>query len=178
MDSIQIKDKSFTRFISSAEIQSIVGEIADKIAADLAGKNPLFIVVLNGAYIFAADLLRRFDFDCEVTFVRLSSYKGMETTSKVREVIGLYENLAGREVVIIEDIIDTGISMGFFLDRIRETSVKSVRLATLLFKPDAFRKDYHIDYIGIKIPNEFILGYGLDYDGLGRNYPDIYKIAE
>jgi hypoxanthine phosphoribosyltransferase len=178
MDSIQIKDKSFTRFISSAEIQAKVDDIAGQVSRDLKGKNPLFIVVLNGAYIFAADLLRRLDFDCEVTFVRLSSYKGMETTSRVREVIGLYENLSGRDVVIIEDIIDTGISMGFFLDRIRETSVNSVRLASLLFKPDAFRKDYHIDYIGIKIPNEFIVGYGLDYDGLGRNYPDIYKIEE
>jgi hypoxanthine phosphoribosyltransferase len=135
-------------------------------------------VVLNGAYIFAADLVRKLEFDCEVTFVRLSSYKGLETTSKVREVIGLYESLSDRDVVIIEDIIDTGISMGFFLERIRETSVKSVRLATLLFKPEAFRKDYQIDYIGIEIPNEFIVGYGLDYDGQGRNYPDIYKIAE
>ena len=178
MDSIQIKDKSFTRFISSAEIETTVSEIASRLAGDLAGKNPLFIVVLNGAYIFAADLVRRLDFDCEVTFVRLSSYKGLETTSRVREVIGLYENLDGRDVVVIEDIIDTGISMGFFLERLKDTSVKSVRLATLLFKPDAFRKDYHIDYIGKKIPNEFIVGYGLDYDGLGRNYPDIYKIAD
>lgn len=178
MDNIQIKDKSFTRFISSAEIQAAVSDMAGQISKDLAGKNPLFIVVLNGAYIFAADLVRQLDFDCEISFVRLSSYKGLETTSKVREVIGLYENLTGRDVVILEDIIDTGISMGFFLERLRETNVKSVRLATLLFKPDAFKKNYHIEYIGLKIPNEFIVGYGLDYDGLGRNYKDIYKISE
>ena len=178
MGNIQIKDKSFTRFISSAEIQKAVSDVAGQISKDLAGKNPLFIVVLNGAYIFAADLVRQLDFDCEISFVSLSSYKGLETTSKVREVIGLYENLTGRDVVIIEDIIDTGISMGFFLERLRETKVKSVRLATLLFKPDAFKKNYHIEYIGLKIPNEFIVGYGLDYDGLGRNYKDIYKISE
>jgi hypoxanthine phosphoribosyltransferase len=178
MKKIHIKDKTFGCFIPSSEIQAAVSDIAGRISKDLAGKNPLFIVVLNGAYIFAADLVRKLDFDCEISFVRLSSYKGLETTSKVREVIGLYENLTGRDVVIIEDIIDTGISMGFFLERLRETRARSVRLATLLFKPDAFKKDYHIDYIGINIPNEFIVGYGLDYDGLGRNYQDIYKISE
>ncbi|MEA3477142.1 MAG: hypoxanthine phosphoribosyltransferase [Bacteroidota bacterium] len=178
MDNIQVKDKSFSLFISAEEIDQAVSEVAAHITQDLRGKNPLFIIVLNGAYMFAADLIRKFDFDCEISFVRLSSYAGMETTSKVREVIGLYENLTDREVVIVEDIIDTGISMAFFLDKIRETNVKSVRLGTLLFKPDAFRKNYHIDYVGIKIPNEFIVGYGLDYDGLGRNYPDIYKIVE
>ena len=178
MDNIQVKDKSFSLFISAEEIRQAVKEVAAGISNDLRGKTPLFIVILNGAYLFAADLIREIDFDCEVTFVRLSSYSGMETTSKVREVIGLYENLTDRDIVIVEDIIDTGISMGFFLNRIRETSIKSVRLATLLFKPDAFKKDYHIDYVGIKIPNEFIVGYGLDYDGLGRNYPDIYKIVE
>jgi len=178
MQTIQVKDKSFSLFISVEEISQAVKEVAAGISNDLRGKTPLFIVILNGAYLFAADLIREIDFDCEVTFVRLSSYSGMETTSKVREVIGLYENLTDRDIVIVEDIIDTGISMGFFLNRIRETSIKSVRLATLLFKPDAFKKDYHIDYVGIKIPNEFIVGYGLDYDGLGRNYPDIYKIVE
>ncbi len=178
MNKIQVKDKSFSLFISAKEIDQAVGKVAAYIEHDLQGKKPLFIVVLNGAYMFAADLIRKFDFDCEISFVRLSSYSGMETTSKVREVIGLYENLTDRDVVIVEDIIDTGISMGFFLNKIRETSVRSVRLATLLFKPDAFRMDYPIDYVGIKIPNEFIVGYGLDYDGLGRNYPDIYKISE
>jgi len=178
MQTIQVKDKSFSLFISAEEISQAVKEVAAGISNDLRGKTPLFIVILNGAYLFAADLIREIDFDCEVTFVRLSSYSGMETTSKVREVIGLYENLTDRDIVIVEDIIDTGISMGFFLNRIRETSIKSVRLATLLFKPDAFKKDYHIDYVGIRIPNEFIVGYGLDYDGLGRNYPDIYKIIE
>ena len=176
--SIQVKDKSFSLFISATEIDQTVAKVAAHIEHDLKGKIPLFIVVLNGAYMFAADLIRKIDFDCEITFVRLSSYSGLETTSKVREVIGLYENVADRDIVIIEDIIDTGISMGFFLNKLKDTSARSVSLATLLFKPDAFKKDYHIEYIGIKIPNEFIVGYGLDYDGLGRNYPDIYKIVE
>lgn len=175
---IQVHDKQFGIFISSEKIQQVVAEMAMRINKDLAGKNPLFIVVLNGAFIFAADLFKHIRTDCQVSFVKLSSYVGTQTTSTVRELIGLDEAVHDRHVVIIEDIIDTGITMAETINKLRRLEAKEVRLATLLFKPGAFQKDYHIDYIGLEIPNDFIVGYGLDYNGHGRNYPDIYKIKE
>jgi len=176
MKQVDILDKSFDIFISNEQIQKAIDQMAETMAKDLRGKNPLFLVVLNGAFMFAADLLKRFDFDCQVSFVKLSSYVGTKTTSVVREIIGLDEVLHGRTVVIVEDIIDTGITMANTIPKLRNLEAKEVRLASLLFKPDAFRMDYPIDYIGMKIPNDFIVGYGLDYNGYGRNLADIYKI--
>lgn len=137
-----------------------------------------FLVVLNGAFIFAADLLKRIKIDCQVSFVKLSSYSGTKTTNIVRELIGLDEILHGRTIVIVEDIIDTGLTMAEAINKLYKLEAAEVYLATLLFKPKAFQKDFKIDYIGIEIPNDFIVGYGLDYDGFGRNYPDIYKIID
>lgn len=176
MQEITLHDKTFEIFIPGQRLNSIVDKLALEIAADVKDKNPLFLVVLNGAFMFAGDLLKRFDFNCEISFVKLSSYVGTKTTSVVREIIGLDEVLHGRTVVIIEDIIDTGITMWNTIPKLRQLEAEDVKLATLLFKPDAFQKDYKIDYIGLEIPNDFIVGYGLDYDGLGRNYPDIYKL--
>lgn len=176
MKEITLHDKTFEIFLSQEKINEVIDKMAEEITRDLQDKNPLFLVVLNGAFMFAADLLKRFDFNCEISFVKLSSYVGTKSTSVVREIIGLDEVLHNRTVVIIEDIIDTGITMSNTIPKLKQLEAKEVKLATLLFKPEAFQKDYHIDYIGMKIPNDFIVGYGLDYDGLGRNYPDIYQL--
>jgi hypoxanthine phosphoribosyltransferase len=175
---VKVHDKFFEPFIPNEKIQEAIDRIAEKLNRDIAGKNPLFLVVLNGAFIFAADLFRRITTDCEVSFVKLSSYVGTRSTTTVRELIGLDEVLRDRTVIIVEDIIDTGITMAETIAKLKKLEAAEVKLVTLLFKPDAFQKDYHIDYIGMEIPNDFILGYGLDYDGLGRNLPDIYKIVE
>lgn len=178
MKTIKVHDKEFAKFIEASEIEKAVGIIANQINADLAGKNPLFLVVLNGAFMFAADLLKKITIPCQISFVKLSSYIGTSTTSVVRELIGLDEVLTGRAVVIVEDIIDTGITMGVTIEKLKKLEASEVHVATLLFKPEAFRMNYEIDYIGMEIPNDFIVGYGLDYDAHGRNYPDIYKIIE
>ena len=178
MDTIKVKDKIFKVSITSKEIQVAIKKIAKKIDDDLNGKNPLFLVVLNGAFVFAADLLRNVKMDCEVSFVKLSSYVGTQSTNTVRELIGLDKALTGRTVVVVEDIIDTGVTMAHTLPKLKDLGAKDVKIATLLFKPEAFKKSYKIDYIGIEIPNDFIVGYGLDYDGFGRNYAEIYKIVE
>ena len=178
LPTINVNDKSFELFISSETIQNAIESLAEKISVDLDGKNPLFLVVLNGAFIFAADLLKRIKIDCQVSFVKLSSYSGTKTTNIVRELIGLDEILHGRTIVIVVDIIDTGLTMAEAINKLYKLEAAEVYLATLLFKPKAFQKDFKIDYIGIEIPNDFIVGYGLDYDGFGRNYPDIYKIID
>ncbi len=178
MKSIKVHSREFVKFIDSSQIQEAVTKIAGRINSDLAGKNPLFLVVLNGAFMFAADLLKQITIPCQVSFVKLSSYIGTSTTSAVRELIGLDEVLSGRTVVIVEDIIDTGITMGVTIDKLKKLEAAEVYIAALLFKPDAFRMNYEIDYLGLEIPNEFIVGYGLDYDQQGRNYPDIYKIID
>ena len=177
-ETIKVHDKAFEIFLSAEKIQETIREMGEKINRDMQGKNPLFLVVLNGAFMFAADLIKHVDTACQISFVKLSSYVGTQSTNTVRELIGLDEVLHDRTVVILEDIIDTGVTMAETMTKLRKLEAKEVKLATLLFKPDAFVKNYSIDYIGIEIPNDFIVGYGLDYDGHGRNYPDIYKIKE
>ena len=177
MNTITVKDKEFKLSISAEEINSVVKELASRLNHDLKGKNPIFLVVLNGAFIFAADLYRKIEIPSEISFVKLASYSGTSTTSDVKELIGLNEKLKGRTVVIIEDIIDTGITMDNIIGKLKNLEAADVKLAALLFKPGAFVKDFHIDYIGLEIPNDFIVGYGLDYNGLARNYPDIYRIV-
>lgn len=178
MKSIKVHDKEFSIFINSEEIQNAVVKVAEQINFDLKDKNPLFLVVLNGAFMFAGDLMKIVNIPCDISFVKLSSYIGTKTTSTVRELIGLDEVLHERTVVIVEDIIDTGITMGVTIEKLKKLEAADVKIATLLFKPDAFRMNYEIDYIGMKIPNDFIVGYGLDYNGHGRNIPEIYKIIE
>lgn len=174
MKKIKVKDLEFSISIPAEELDKATQKVADEINRDLKGKTPLFLVILNGAFMFAADLFKKINIECEVSFVKLSSYVGTKTTSTVRELIGLDEVLKDRYVVIVEDIIDTGITMENTIQKLKHLEAADVRIATLLFKPDAFQKDYPIDYIGMEIPNEFIVGYGLDYDGLARNFPDIY----
>ncbi|MFW9596863.1 MAG: hypoxanthine phosphoribosyltransferase [Paludibacter sp.] len=177
MSIIQIKDKKFSLSIKDTEILAAVKNVAHQINEDLAGTNPLFICVLNGAFMFAADLLKEINFPCEVTFVKLSSYSGLVTSGSVKEIIGLSESVVGRNIVIVEDIIDTGITMERILDSLAAKGAKDVHVATFLQKPDALQRDIKINYIAMKIPNDFIVGYGLDYDGYGRNLKDIYTVV-
>lgn len=177
MNTLKIKDKEFALYLSRQKIEQAVRKVADAIIADLSGKDPLFVVVLNGAFMFASDLMKMVNIPSEVAFVRLSSYVGTQSSHVVKEKMALEKPAGNRPIVIIEDIIDTGITMESFLTRLKEAGNTDVRIATLLFKPLAFQKDYKIDYIGMEIPNDFIVGYGLDYDDYGRNLPDIYKIV-
>ncbi len=178
MKKVQVRDKEFALYLKEKQIQKAVDKLAGQINKELHGKVPLFLVVLNGAFVFASDLLKKIKLDCEISFVKLSSYAGTKSTNTVRELIGLDRVLKDRTVVILEDIIDSGITMEYTRHKLKDLEAADVKIATLLFKPDAFRKDYKIDYVGIEIPNDFIVGYGLDYDGFGRNLPDIYKIVE
>ena len=173
---IQIKDKRFTPFIREAVIQKEVARVANEINRDLAGKHPLFVSVLNGSFMFTADLLKHIALPCEVSFVKLASYEGTESAGSVKTLMGLAENIEGRDVVIVEDIVDTGLTMQHLSDLMRQCCPASLRIATLLLKPDKLKADLHIDYVAMQIPNDFIVGYGLDYDGYGRNYPDIYTL--
>lgn len=178
MEKVRVRDKEFSLFLSAADIEKAVDQVAEMINLEMQGKDPLFLCVLNGAFIFASDLLKKIRLDCEISFVKLSSYVGTSTTNTVRELIGLDMNLDGRTVIVVEDIIDTGLTMAYTLEKLRRLGAADVRIASLLFKPEAFRENYPIDYVGIVIPNEFIVGYGLDYNGHGRNLPDIYKIIQ
>ncbi len=178
MNNIKILDKYFEPFILFKDIDKAIGKLAIKINKDLEGKVPIFLVILNGSFMVASDLLKKIDLPCEVSFVKLASYVGTKSTEKVRQLIGFDEDIKGRTIIIVEDIIDSGITMENVLGQLDSMGAADVRIATLLFKPNAFQKSYKIDYVGIEIPNDFIVGYGLDYDGQGRNLKDIYKIVE
>lgn len=178
MPVIQIKDKFFEPFISEDVILKEVQRVADQVSKDMRGKDPLFVCVLNGAFMFASDLIKRLEFPCEVTFIRLKSYQGVSTDGRVKEVHGLIESVAGRNVVIIEDIIDTGHTISQLINTIAQDGPASLKVATLLFKPEALKVEISPDYVAMNIPPDFIVGYGLDYDGHGRNLRDIYKIKE
>lgn len=176
MEVVEVKDKIFRKFISRPQIDQVVLEIAGRINADYKGKNPLLLGVLNGAFIFAADLMRSLTIPCQVSFVKYASYVGTKSTEEVKELIGLNESLAGRHVIVVEDIVDSGITMDHLLRDIVNHRPASVKLACFFLKPKAFVKSFRIDYLGMEIPNAFIVGYGLDYDGYGRNLPEIYKL--
>ncbi|TND09956.1 MAG: hypoxanthine phosphoribosyltransferase [Bacteroidetes bacterium] len=176
MDSITLGDKSFIPYIPEAKILESIGQVAARINRDLEGKRPLFLVVLNGAFLFAADLLRHISLDCEVSFVKLASYHGTASSGAVKQLIGLNEQLKGRTVVIVEDIVDTGITLENIVDQLKAQEPGAIYTAALLFKPDAYKKNLPVDYVGMEIPNAFIVGYGLDYNGLGRNLRNIYVV--
>ena len=177
MSTIQIKDKSFTTFITEEEILKEVSRVADEINRDLEGTEPLFLSVLNGSFMFTADLMKHVNIPCEISFVKLASYQGTSSTGKVKELVGLNEDIEGRTVVIVEDIIDTGFTMERLVETLRARNPKDIRIATLLVKPDKLQVKLDIDYVAMNIPNDFIVGYGLDYDGKGRNYRDIYTVV-
>jgi len=178
MKTVKVLDKEFGLFIPQEKIEGSIQTVAEQINRDMAGLNPLFLVVLNGAFMFASELFKRLTIPCEISFVKLSSYSGTETTNVIRELIGLDHPLDGRHVVIVEDIVDTGHTMRYTIQKLKDLHAVDVRIATLFFKPDNFQYDYPINYKGIDIGNDFIVGYGLDYNQQGRNLPDIYKIIE
>ncbi len=178
MSVVKIKDKTFRTFIPEQEILTRVKAVADKINTDMAGKKPLLLAVLNGSFMFAADLMRYITIPCEISFVKLASYEGTTSTGKVKEVIGLNEDICGREVIIVEDIVDTGKTMERMMDTLGTRNPASLHICTLLLKPDKLKIPLNIEYAAMEIPNDFIVGYGLDYDQEGRNLRDIYTLVE
>lgn len=178
MNVIKLHDLYFTHFISKDEIKSIVKDLAKQVKKDLPkGEIPLFVGILNGCFLFAADFIREFDGDCEVSFVKLASYQGTSSTENVKQLVGINEDLTGRTVIILEDIIDTGTTLQEIYNIFRNKNIAQLKIATLFFKPDVYKKELPIDYIGKSIEDKFIVGYGLDYNGLGRNYPAIYQLT-
>ncbi|MCR5198152.1 MAG: hypoxanthine phosphoribosyltransferase [Prevotella sp.] len=178
MDKVIVNGKTFRKSIPEEELKQRVKEVAAQISRDMADKNPLLLGVLNGAFIFAADLMREITIPCEISFVKLASYQGTTSTGKVRELVGINEDLAGRHVIIVEDIVDTGLTMQRMMEQLATHHPASISICALLVKPDKLQVPLDLRYVALKIPNDFIVGYGLDYDQQGRGLKDIYTIAE
>lgn len=177
-DTVRAHDLSFELFLSENLIQERVREMGAAIAAKHQRHTPLFLGVLNGAFVFAADLIRACGIDCNISFIKLSSYQGTRSTGALSTLIGLEEDVQGRDIILVEDIIDTGHTLHSFIPDLRRLEPRSIEVATLLLKPDALVYPVHIDYLGFEIPDKFVIGYGLDYDGLGRNLPGIYQLVQ
>ena len=173
---MQLHDKEFVPFISAEEIDFAIATMASEVQADFGDEIPVFIGVLNGSFMVVSDFMKHYKAQCEVSFIKLASYEGTESTSEVKQLIGLNQDLAGRSVVVIEDIVDTGNTLEELKALFKKQNVKHFKIATLFLKPDAYKKEIKLDYIGIRIPNKFIVGFGLDYDGLGRNLPEVYQL--
>lgn len=178
METIQVKDKKFTISIPEKEILEQVARVASEINRDYAGQEPIFLAVLNGSFIFAADLLREITLPCQISFVKMASYDGVNTTGKIRELMGLNVDVTGRPVIIIEDIVDTGLTMAHMLETLRAHNPSSIDICTLLLKPEKLKVKLDVKYRCLEIPNDFIVGYGLDYDQYGRNTRSIYTIEK
>lgn len=177
MNQVRVHDKTFELYIPYERIRAVVENMAEQMNTDFADKNPLFICILNGSFMFAAELFKRIELvETEISFVKLASYQGDKTTGDVKQLIGLNENIEGRTVVVLEDIVDTGITIENILEQLTKLKPRELKIATLLLKPDALQKKVQLDYIGMEIPNDFIVGYGLDYNGHGRNLLDIYSV--
>ncbi|MBV1887941.1 MAG: adenylate kinase [Urechidicola sp.] len=177
MSTIKLHDKYFNPYLKKEKVDTIVDSMVQQVLADCKDETPIFIGILNGSFMFAADFIRKYPRACEVSFVKMASYEGTSTTGKVTQLLGVNEDLTGRTVVILEDIIDTGNTLQKIYDIFKNKNVKTLKIATLFFKPDVFKKELPIDYIGLSIPDEFIVGYGLDYNNLGRNIDSIYKLT-
>ena len=178
MQVIKVHDKQFQPYIDAATLQQRIKEMAEQINKDLAGDRPLFIAILNGSFMFAADVFKHLTIEAEISFIKLASYKGTKSTGNIVQAIGLDEDLFSRTVVILEDIVDTGKTLSQFLPQLEHQQPKKLLVASLLTKPDATVHPIKIDYLGFSVPDKFLLGYGLDYDGLGRNLPEIYQLVE
>jgi hypoxanthine phosphoribosyltransferase len=177
MSTLKVHDKEFIPFISAGEIDKEISRMAQKINKDYEGKKPLFIAILNGAFIFAADLFKKINVEAEICFIKLASYKGVKSTGKVITAIGLDTEIYNRDVIIVEDIVDTGKTLSQFLPTLEHQHPASLKIAALLHKPSATVHELKIDYLCFTIPDKFVLGYGLDYDGLGRNIKEIYQLV-
>jgi hypoxanthine phosphoribosyltransferase len=175
---IQLLDKQFVPFISAKEIEFAIAKMVAQVEDDFADETPVFVGVLNGAFMVVSDFMKQYKKPCEVSFIKMASYEGTSSTNEVKQLIGLNQDLTGRSVIIIEDIVDTGNTLVELKALFKKQNVKHFKIATLFFKPEAYTKDIKIDYVGIRIPNKFIVGYGLDYNGLGRNLPEVYKLKE
>ncbi len=176
MKDIKLKDKSFRLSLPEADILARIKEVADRINKDYEGRTPLFLAVLNGSFMFASDLMKEISVDCEISFVKLASYQGTMSTGKVHEVIGINEDLHGRDIIIVEDIVESGKTMVQMMDSLANRHPASIKICTLFFKPSKLQEDVTVDYCAFEIPDDFIVGYGLDYDQRGRNLRDIYTI--
>ena len=176
-DIIQVHEKQFRLFITEAEIQREVSRIADEMNRDLADKDPIFLGILNGAFMFASDLYKQLNFPCQITFLKLASYSGTYSTGSVKQLIGIGQDLKDRVVVVLEDIVDTGVTLETIIRQLSGYQPSDIKVATFLHKPDATLTEVKLDYLGMSIPNDFILGYGLDYDGYGRNFKEIYQLV-
>jgi len=178
MNNVLIHGRTFKIKITEAEIQKAIAGVASQINIDLKDKKPLFLAVLNGSFMFAADLMKKVNMECEISFMKLASYEGTASTGNIKQLIGINEEIKGRTVVIIEDIVDTGNTISAIFEQLALLGVSEIKVATLLFKPQAYTKKIPIDYTAIVVPNDFLVGYGLDYNGLGRNLADIYVLDE
>lgn len=178
MSRIRLHDLEFEPFIPEAELSAAISKVAGELEVKYAGKRPLFIGVLNGAFFFAAELMKRLSIECEITFVKVASYHGTSSTGSVTDLIGLTERLTDRHVVVVEDIVDTGNTVRHIMDVLKDHHPASIAICTLLFKPDAYKQNIPIDHVAVSIPNDFVVGSGLDHDGLGRNLPGILRIIK
>ena len=175
---IKLHDKHFVPFISAQEIDFAIATMAAQVEADFADETPVFVGVLNGAFMVVSDFMKHYKSSCEVSFIKMASYEGTASTNEVKQLIGINQDLSGRTVIVIEDIVDTGNTVEELKILFKNKGVKHFKIATLFFKPEAYKKDIKLDYIGIRIPNKFIVGFGLDYDGLGRNLPEVYQLKD
>lgn len=175
---VQVHDRYFKPFINEEAIQKEVSRLAREMNQDLAGKDPIFLGILNGAFMFASDLYKQLSFPCQITFLKLASYSGTESTGSVKQLIGINRDLKDRVVVVLEDIVDTGVTLETIIRQLSGYEPQELLVATFLHKPDATIKEVRLDYVGMEIPNDFIIGYGLDYDGYGRNFREIYQLLE
>ena len=178
MDTVKILDKEFELFISESKINEVISSLAEQITKDLADTDPVFLGILNGAFLFASDLLKQIKFPCIISFLKLATYQGTISTGKVKRLIGINEDLKNKTVIILEDIIDTGFTLQQIKKQLVGYEPKEIKVATLFFKPNAYQTNDKIDYIGMEIPNNFIVGYGLDYNGYGRNLTSVYKLKK
>ena len=175
---IRLHDKDFVPFISAQELDFAIQNMAKQIEDDFADDIPVFVGVLNGAFMVVSDFMKHYKAPCEVSFIKMASYEGTTSTNEVKQLIGLNQDLTGRTVIVIEDIVDTGNTIEELKELFKKQNVKHFKIATLFFKPEAYKKDIKLDYVGIRIPNKFIVGFGLDYDGLGRNLPEVYQLKD
>lgn len=178
MERVKVWDKEFESTITAEQLKQRVAELGKELSEEYAGRTPLIISVLNGSFMFTSDLMKEISIECEIEFVKASSYVGMSTTGQVKELIGLNKNIAGRDVILVEDIVDSGHTMNDIIKDLQKRNVNTLKICSLLFKPSNFKYNYPIDYIGFETPDKFLLGYGLDYDGLGRNLDHIYQLVE
>ncbi|MBL7900048.1 MAG: hypoxanthine phosphoribosyltransferase [Crocinitomicaceae bacterium] len=175
---IHLHDKDFVPYLSETEIDQAVTSIADQINKNFQDKKPLFLAVLNGSFMFTSDLMKKIEIDCELSFVKLASYHGTQSSGEIKELIGLSDNIYNRHVIVLEDIVDTGTTLGHLMEVLKTHDTASISIATLLLKPDVFKKKYPLHFVGMEIPNKFVVGYGLDYNESGRNLKAIYQLEE